>query len=150
MAAEAEAAREARAKVIAAEGEMKASRALKEASDVMAESPGALQLRYLQTLNSISAEKNSTIIFPLPLDILTPFLKPSHFMHHQYQHQNQQQQDHQHQQYQSYQQHQQSHVQPPLLQHAPLQQTPQALPAPLAAPLAEPHSSAPPLSPQPQ
>jgi len=75
MAAEAEAAREARAKVIAAEGEMKASRALKEASDVMAESPGALQLRYLQTLNSISAEKNSTIIFPLPLDILTPFLK---------------------------------------------------------------------------
>lgn len=84
MAAEAEAAREARAKVIAAEGEMKASRALKEASDVMAESPGALQLRYLQTLNSISAEKNSTIIFPLPLDILTPFLKPQHFMHHQY------------------------------------------------------------------
>ncbi|KAJ8891792.1 hypothetical protein PR048_004346 [Dryococelus australis] len=75
MAAEAEAAREARAKVIAAEGEMKASRALKEASDVMAESPAALQLRYLQTLNTISAEKNSTIIFPLPMDILTPFMK---------------------------------------------------------------------------
>lgn len=74
MAAEAEAAREARAKVIAAEGEMKASRALKEASDVIAESPAALQLRYLQTLNTISAEKNSTIIFPLPLDIITPFL----------------------------------------------------------------------------
>lgn len=74
MAAEAEAAREARAKVIAAEGEMKASRALKEASDVIAESPAALQLRYLQTLNTISAEKNSTIIFPLPLDIVTPFL----------------------------------------------------------------------------
>ncbi|ESO96030.1 hypothetical protein LOTGIDRAFT_214616 [Lottia gigantea] len=74
MAAEAEAAREARAKVIAAEGEQKASRALKEAADVMAESPAALQLRYLQTLNSISAEKNSTIIFPLPIDLLNGFL----------------------------------------------------------------------------
>ncbi|XP_054270525.1 band 7 protein AGAP004871-like isoform X2 [Macrosteles quadrilineatus] len=74
MAAEAEAAREAKAKVIAAEGEMRASRALKEASDVISESPAALQLRYLQTLNTISAEKNSTIIFPLPLDIITPFL----------------------------------------------------------------------------
>nr|CAD7195919.1 unnamed protein product [Timema douglasi] len=74
MAAEAEAAREARAKVIAAEGEMKASRALKEAADVIGESPAALQLRYLQTLNTISAEKNSTIIFPLPMDMITPFL----------------------------------------------------------------------------
>merc|ERR1711860_208103 len=71
MAAEAEAAREARAKVIAAEGEQKASRALKEASEVIAESPAALQLRYLQTLNSISAEKNSTIIFPLPIDLIS-------------------------------------------------------------------------------
>ncbi|XP_071947890.1 stomatin-like isoform X2 [Antedon mediterranea] len=70
MAAEAEAAREARAKVIAAEGEQNASRALKEAADVMLESPMALQLRYLQTLNTISAEKNSTIIFPLPLNLL--------------------------------------------------------------------------------
>lgn len=74
MAAEAEAARDARAKVIAAEGEMKASRALKEASDVIGESPAALQLRYLQTLGQISAEKNSTIIFPLPMDILGAFL----------------------------------------------------------------------------
>ncbi|XP_043466114.1 band 7 protein AGAP004871-like isoform X2 [Leptopilina heterotoma] len=74
MAAEAEAAREARAKVIAAEGEMRASRALKEASDVISMSPAALQLRYLQTLNNISAEKNSTIIFPFPLDWLTSFL----------------------------------------------------------------------------
>ena len=49
---------------------MKASRALKEASDVISESPTALQLRYLQTLNAISAEKNSTIIFPLPIEIL--------------------------------------------------------------------------------
>ncbi|KAK6194802.1 hypothetical protein SNE40_000357 [Patella caerulea] len=75
MAAEAEAAREARAKVIAAEGEQKASKALKEAADIMADSPAALQLRYLQTLNSISAEKNSTIIFPLPMDLLTHFVK---------------------------------------------------------------------------
>ncbi|XP_059094330.1 uncharacterized protein LOC131889269 isoform X3 [Tigriopus californicus] len=73
MAAEAEAAREARAKVIAAEGEQKASRALREASDVISESPSALQLRYLQTLNTISAEKNSTIIFPVPLDIISHF-----------------------------------------------------------------------------
>ncbi|XP_050389529.1 band 7 protein AGAP004871 isoform X3 [Patella vulgata] len=74
MAAEAEASREARAKVIAAEGEQKASKALKEAADVMSESPAALQLRYLQTLNSISAEKNSTIIFPLPIDLLNTFM----------------------------------------------------------------------------
>ncbi|XP_015434957.1 PREDICTED: band 7 protein AGAP004871-like [Dufourea novaeangliae] len=73
MATEAEAAREARAKVIAAEGEMLASRALKEASDVICTSPAALQLRYLQTLNSISTEKNSTIIFPVPVEFLTPF-----------------------------------------------------------------------------
>ena len=70
MAAEAEATREARAKVIAAEGEQKASRALKEASDIISESPAALQLRYLQTLSNISAEKNSTIIFPLPIELL--------------------------------------------------------------------------------
>ncbi|XP_066507558.1 stomatin (EPB72)-like 3b [Hoplias malabaricus] len=75
MAAEAEAAREARAKVIAAEGEMNASRALKEASLVIAESPSALQLRYLQTLNTIAAEKNSTIVFPLPMDILGHLIK---------------------------------------------------------------------------
>ncbi|XP_056323268.1 stomatin (EPB72)-like 3b [Danio aesculapii] len=75
MAAEAEAAREARAKVIAAEGEMNASRALKEASLVIAESPSALQLRYLQTLNTIAAEKNSTIVFPLPIDIMNHFIR---------------------------------------------------------------------------
>ncbi|XP_053642134.1 band 7 protein AGAP004871 [Cherax quadricarinatus] len=74
MAAEAEAAREARAKVIAAEGEQKASRALKEAAEVLSLSPAALQLRYLQTLNTISAEKNSTIIFPLPIDFLRHFM----------------------------------------------------------------------------
>ncbi|CAO1317240.1 unnamed protein product [Diamesa hyperborea] len=75
MAAEAEASREARAKVIAAEGEHKAARALREASEIIGDSPAALQLRYLQTLNTISAEKNSTIVFPLPIDLLTFFMK---------------------------------------------------------------------------
>lgn len=77
MAAEAEASREARAKVIAAEGEMNASRALKEASIVISESPAALQLRYLQTLNTIAAEKNSTIVFPLPIDMLQGMMRPT-------------------------------------------------------------------------
>jgi len=75
MAAEAEAAREARAKVIAAEGEQKASKALKEASDIISASPAALQLRYLQTLTNISAEKNSTIIFPLPMELMKNMIK---------------------------------------------------------------------------
>lgn len=74
MAAEAEATREARAKVIAAEGEMNASRALKEAADVIAQSPQALQLRYLQTLTAIAAEKNSTIIFPLPIELTSSLI----------------------------------------------------------------------------
>jgi len=75
MAAEAEAAREARAKVIAAEGEHKASRALRQAAEVIMDSPAALQLRYLQTLNSISAENNSTIVFPVPIDIMSNFMQ---------------------------------------------------------------------------
>ncbi|XP_018415676.1 PREDICTED: stomatin-like protein 3 [Nanorana parkeri] len=70
MAAEAEAVREARAKIVAAEGEMNASRSLKEASIVLCESPAALQLRYLQTLTTIASENNSTIIFPIPIDLL--------------------------------------------------------------------------------
>ncbi|WAR31138.1 MEC2-like protein [Mya arenaria] len=70
MAAEAESTRDARAKVILAEGEKKASRSLKEASDILSQSPTAIQIRYLQTLNSIAAERNSTIIFPLPIDML--------------------------------------------------------------------------------
>ncbi|XP_075679963.1 mechanosensory protein 2-like isoform X2 [Dermatophagoides pteronyssinus] len=69
MAAEAEAAREARAKVIAAEGEQRASQALRQAAEVMSGNPAALQLRYLQTLSSIAAEKNSTIVFPIPLEL---------------------------------------------------------------------------------
>uniref|UniRef100_H3AKB3 Zgc:112408 n=1 Tax=Latimeria chalumnae TaxID=7897 RepID=H3AKB3_LATCH len=75
MAAEAEAARDARAKVIAAEGEMNASRALKEAATVLSESPCALQLRYLQTLSEVASEKDSTVIFPLPIDILSGLIK---------------------------------------------------------------------------
>lgn len=61
--------------VIAAEGEHNASRALKEAAEVISESPSALQLRYLQTLGTISAEKNSTIIFPLPIDMVKGLIK---------------------------------------------------------------------------
>ncbi|MEE6468189.1 hypothetical protein FKM82_008196 [Ascaphus truei] len=71
MAAEAEASREAKAKVVLAEGEMNASRALKEAAIIMSEAPAALQLHYLQTLSHISAEKNSTIIFPIPVDLFS-------------------------------------------------------------------------------
>jgi len=70
MAAEAEAARDAQAKIISAKGELDASRALKEAADIINQSSGALQLRYLQTLTTIAAERNSTIVFPLPMDIL--------------------------------------------------------------------------------
>lgn len=70
MAAEAEASRDARAKIIAAEGEMKASRSLKEAADTIHESPMAMQLRYLQTLTQIAAERNSTIVFPIPIEFL--------------------------------------------------------------------------------
>ncbi|CAF5205280.1 unnamed protein product, partial [Rotaria magnacalcarata] len=70
MAAEAEATRDARAKIIAAEGEMKASRGLKEAADILNESPVAIQLRLLQTLTQIAAERNSTIVFPIPVEIL--------------------------------------------------------------------------------
>jgi len=73
MAAEAEAQREAKAKVIAAEGELNASKALKEAADVIAASPAALQLRYLQTLTTIATEQNSTIMFPMPIDMMKAF-----------------------------------------------------------------------------
>ncbi|HET8734477.1 MAG TPA: slipin family protein, partial [Anaeromyxobacteraceae bacterium] len=75
MAKQAEAERERRSKVIAAEGEFQAAEKLGQAADVIARSPGALQLRYLQTLVEISAEKNSTIVFPLPIDIVKPFLE---------------------------------------------------------------------------
>ena len=71
MATEAEAAREARAKVIAAEGEQKASKALRAAAEVISETPIAIQLRYLQTLTQIASERNSTIVFPIPLEMLS-------------------------------------------------------------------------------
>ena len=61
--------------VIAADGELKASRSLKEAADVIGQSEAALQLRYLQTLTQISAEKNSTIIFPFPIELTRGFGK---------------------------------------------------------------------------
>jgi regulator of protease activity HflC (stomatin/prohibitin superfamily) len=70
MARQAEAEREKRAKVIHAEGEFLASQQLQEAASIIAEEPIAIQLRYLQTLTEISAEKNSTIIFPLPMDLI--------------------------------------------------------------------------------
>jgi regulator of protease activity HflC (stomatin/prohibitin superfamily) len=73
MARQAEAERERRAKVIAAEGELQASEKLGQAADVIANSPGALQLRQLQTMVEISAEKNSTIIFPIPIELLEAF-----------------------------------------------------------------------------
>ncbi len=75
MARQAEAEREKRAKIIHAEGEFQASRKLAEASEIISSSPVALQLRYLQTLMEISAEKNSTIIFPLPIDFISYFLE---------------------------------------------------------------------------
>ncbi|KAK9498395.1 hypothetical protein O3M35_003038 [Rhynocoris fuscipes] len=73
MATEAEAARVAKSKVIDAEGELQASKNLKKASDIMSANPVALQLRYLQTMNTIAAEKTSTILFPLPVDIISVF-----------------------------------------------------------------------------
>ncbi len=75
MATEAEATREARAKVVAAEGEQRASVALKEAAETINKSPVAIQLRYLQTLTHIAAEKNSTIIFPIPIELLKSLAK---------------------------------------------------------------------------
>ena len=75
MAAEAQAARDARGKVIAAEGEHKASRALKHAAEILSENPMALQLRYLQTLEGIAEENNSTIIFPVPVDVLAKLMR---------------------------------------------------------------------------
>jgi regulator of protease activity HflC (stomatin/prohibitin superfamily) len=75
IARQAEAERERRAKVIHAEGEFEASRRLADAADVIGRNPVALQLRYLQTLVEISAEKNSTTIFPIPIDTIAPFLK---------------------------------------------------------------------------
>jgi regulator of protease activity HflC (stomatin/prohibitin superfamily) len=75
MAKQAEAERERRAKVIHADGEFQASQRLSDAATVIEKHPIALQLRYLQALNEIATENNSTVVFPLPMDLLTPFLK---------------------------------------------------------------------------
>lgn len=74
IAKQAEAERERRAKVIHAEGEFQASQKLADAANIIATAPSALQLRFLQTLTEIATEKNSTIIFPVPIDLLRPFM----------------------------------------------------------------------------
>ena len=75
MARQAEAERERRAKVIHAEGEYQAAERLLQAAQTLAKEPSAIQLRYLSTLTEIGMEQNSTIVFPLPIDIMTPFLR---------------------------------------------------------------------------
>ncbi|HBL16165.1 MAG TPA: hypothetical protein DD417_05235, partial [Elusimicrobia bacterium] len=75
MAKQAEAERERRAKIIHAEGELQASEKLAQAGEIVSKNPATLQLRYLQTMAEIAVDKNSTILFPLPIDLLAPFLK---------------------------------------------------------------------------
>jgi regulator of protease activity HflC (stomatin/prohibitin superfamily) len=75
IARQAEAERERRAKVIHAEGESQAAEKLRAAAEVLAKSPISIQLRFLQTLTEIATEKNSTIVLPIPIDLLTPFIK---------------------------------------------------------------------------
>ena len=75
MAAQAEAERERRAKVIHAEGELQASEKLAEAGSIIAKEPTTLQLRYLQTLTEVASERNSTLIFPLPIDLVSMFMR---------------------------------------------------------------------------
>jgi regulator of protease activity HflC (stomatin/prohibitin superfamily) len=78
MAKQAEAEREKRAKLLHAQGEFQASQTLADAAQVLSTEPTALQLRYLQTLTEIAAEKNSTVIFPLPMDLIEPLLSMKH------------------------------------------------------------------------
>jgi regulator of protease activity HflC (stomatin/prohibitin superfamily) len=75
MAKQAEAERTRRAKIIHAEGESQAAQMLVQAAHSLSQEPAAMQLRYLQTLADISNEKSSTIVFPLPLDLITPLMK---------------------------------------------------------------------------
>src|SRR5688572_24258720 len=75
IAQQAEAERTRRAKIIHAEGEMQAAEKLRDAARMLSQEPQAMQLRYLQTLKDIASENNSTIIFPLPMDLITPLLK---------------------------------------------------------------------------
>src|SRR5947208_5609826 len=81
MAKQAEAEREKRAKVIHAQGELLASNQLAQAAAVIGSQPATLQLRYLQTLTEIAVEKNSTIIFPLPIDLIEPMMDLLHRNH---------------------------------------------------------------------
>jgi regulator of protease activity HflC (stomatin/prohibitin superfamily) len=74
IARQAEAERERRSKIIHAEGEFQAAQKLSDAADIISRNPTTLQLRFLQTLKELSSEKTSTIIFPMPIDLLTPFL----------------------------------------------------------------------------
>jgi regulator of protease activity HflC (stomatin/prohibitin superfamily) len=74
IARQAEAERERRAKIIHAEGELQASEKLLQAAQMLAQAPQAMQLRYLQTLTTIAADKNSTIVFPMPIDLITSLL----------------------------------------------------------------------------
>lgn len=74
MAREAEAERERRAKIINARGELQASEELRQAAEILSRNPASLQLRYLQTLLELGADQNSTVVFPLPIDIVGPFL----------------------------------------------------------------------------
>ena len=76
IARQAEAERERRAKVIHAEGELQASKTLLEAARMLAQQPQAMQLRYLQTLTQIASDKSSTIVFPVPMDVLQAYAKP--------------------------------------------------------------------------
>jgi regulator of protease activity HflC (stomatin/prohibitin superfamily) len=75
MAKQAEAERERRAKVVHAEGELQASQKLSEAAHIISQNPTALQLRFLQTLTEVAADKNSTILFPVPIDLIKPFME---------------------------------------------------------------------------
>lgn len=75
MAREAEAERERRAKIISADGEVQRAQKLADASTIIASSPGAMQLAYLQALNEIAGDKTNTIVFPLPLEVVKPFIK---------------------------------------------------------------------------
>ena len=79
MAREAEAERERRAKVINARGELQASDELRQAAETLSKTPASLQLRYLQTLLELGADQNSTVVFPLPVDIITPFLQGTRY-----------------------------------------------------------------------
>ena len=77
IARQAEAERERRAKIIAADGEFQASEKLSQAAEIISKNPATLQLRYLQTLLEMGVNQNTTIVFPLPIDLLKAFVEPA-------------------------------------------------------------------------